>query len=472
MLVGVFSIPIIISHIGTERFGIVTIAWMLLGYFSLFDMGLGRALTQLVAEKLGEDKQDDIADIFWTSTALMLLFSVIGALTIAALASSLVNGVLKIPAELQLETLSSLYILAVSIPFVILTAAFIGFLSAYQRFDVINAIRIPMGIFSYAAPLLVLPFSKNLVPIMSVLVAGRCVFCLVHFRYSLVIAPLLRKKVAIRRDLLKPLFRFGGWMTVSNIIGPFMVYFDRFLIGSVVSVAAVAYYTTPYELVTKLWIIPGALLSVLFPAFAASYHQSRAYTTALLDRAVRYLLIILFPIVFSVVACAHWGLEVWLGPSFADNGYRALQWLAMGVFVNSIAQVPFVFIQGIGKPEIATKLHVGELVAYLPLLWFMVKLHGINGAAIAWLLRVLVDCLLLFFCSQRLCQPARGLSRATLFAFPSVLTCLLLAMSLPANRYGVAVSLGVLVFSLVAEWKMLLSGDERACLIAKLSFSK
>ena len=36
-----------------------------------------------------------------------------------------------------------------------------------------------------------------------------------------------------------------------------MVYLDRFVIGAVISVTAVAYYATPYEIVTKIGIIPA-----------------------------------------------------------------------------------------------------------------------------------------------------------------------------------------------------------------------
>lgn len=472
MLVGMLSIPVIIRHIGTERFGIVTIAWMLIGYCSLFDMGLGRALTQVVAEKLGKNESHDIPALFWTSLALMLSLSLVGACAMAGMASTLVHGVLKIPVELQRETVASLYILAFSIPCVVLTSAFIGFLSAYNRFDIINAIRIPMGIFGYAAPLIVLPFSHNLIAIMFALAVGRVITCLAHFRASLAISSELGEKIVIRKDLLKPLFRFGGWLTVSNIIGPFMVYFDRFLIGSLVSVAAVAYYTTPYEVITKLWIIPGALLSVLFPAFAAHYGRDRCYAAGLLDRAVKYLLLILFPIVFVVVVWARDGLALWLGDSFAGHGYQALRWLAMGVFMNSIAQVPFAFIQGGGKPDITTKLHLGELLVYAPLLWYLVKLHGINGAAMAWYLRVTVDCLLLMYSARRLSSPAPGFSGGTLLAFLTASLCLLLAMILPGDIHGGAVAAGILISCVIAGWKLLLGADERTRLRAKLLISK
>ena len=43
-----FAIPLLIQGLGTDRFGVWTLAWMVMGYFSLFDLGLGRALTQAV----------------------------------------------------------------------------------------------------------------------------------------------------------------------------------------------------------------------------------------------------------------------------------------------------------------------------------------------------------------------------------------------------------------------------------------
>ena len=50
MLVALVAIPILVDGLGTARFGILTLAWMVVGYFSLFDLGLGRALTKLTAK--------------------------------------------------------------------------------------------------------------------------------------------------------------------------------------------------------------------------------------------------------------------------------------------------------------------------------------------------------------------------------------------------------------------------------------
>src|SRR6267142_6402191 len=82
LLVAVFSIPILIQGLGKERFGVLTLAWALIGYASLFDLGLGRALTQLVAKKLGAGEDREVPPLIWTSLLLMLVLGLLGAVVV------------------------------------------------------------------------------------------------------------------------------------------------------------------------------------------------------------------------------------------------------------------------------------------------------------------------------------------------------------------------------------------------------
>src|SRR2546422_3110955 len=173
MAVAVFCIPILIRGLGTERFGVLTLVWALIGYASLFDLGLGRALTQLVARKLGAGGEREIPAVAWTSLLLMLFLGFVGAAAIFLISPWLAGRGLNVPTELQRETLQSFRLLGLSIPFVITAAGLRGLLEAHQRFGLISALRIPMGVFTFAGPLLVLPFSKSLVPVVATLVAGR-----------------------------------------------------------------------------------------------------------------------------------------------------------------------------------------------------------------------------------------------------------------------------------------------------------
>ena len=77
MLAAVIAIPILIDHLGASRFGVLTLAWAAIGYFNLFDLGLGRALTQIVAARLaGTGPRGELTTVAWTALSLMLLLGV------------------------------------------------------------------------------------------------------------------------------------------------------------------------------------------------------------------------------------------------------------------------------------------------------------------------------------------------------------------------------------------------------------
>src|SRR5713101_3045363 len=295
MAVAVVAIPPLVRGLGVARFGVLSLAWIVVGYFSLFELGIGRALTKLVADKLGANEEHSIPPLAWTSLLLMFLLGVLGGLVTFAMSPWLVHRALKVPLELQAETLRGFYLLAMSIPIATITSGLRGILEAQQRFRILNLIRIPMSIFSFAGPLLALPFSSSLVSVIGILVVGRVIGLLAHLSACFHAMPLLRRNFVLRRSMVLPVVKLGGWMTVSNVIGPFMVYLDRFLIGALLSASAVAYYTAPFDMITRIWVIPGAMVGVLFPAFAVSLMQDPDRTGVLLSRSIKYIFLAVFP---------------------------------------------------------------------------------------------------------------------------------------------------------------------------------
>ena len=470
LLVAFFAIPLLIKGMGTDRFGVLALAWAVVGYFNLFDLGMGRALTKLVAEKLGAELTDEIPKLIWTALALMGMFGAIGALAVAGLSPWLVQDILKIPKTLQKETLNAFYLLALSIPVVISSTGLRGVLHAYQRFDLANMVRIPLGLFTFLGPLAVLPFSNNLFPVIAVLVGVRVLTWVGLLLLCLRIIPTLRLNIKLQRIMVRPLISFGGWMTVSNIVGPVMVYMDRFFIGAIISVTAVAYYTTPYEVITKLGLISNALIGVLFPAFSTAMAQNRARAARLLGRGINYIFLALFPLVLIIVTMAHEGMALWLGVGFADNSAFVLQWLSVGVFINSIAKIPFVLIQGAGHPDLTAKMHLIELPFYLLTLWWLLSAYGIKGAAVVWVVRIGIDALVLFAIAQWILPETRALIWNSLLRIIIAL-CIFIMAGYTAGLFMKGVFLvGTLTGFIVVSWLWLLALDERRMLKRFLRF--
>lgn len=468
-MTAVIVIPVLVKGFGIERFGVLTLAWMLIGYFSLFDFGLGRALTKLVAEKVGAGKESEVPAIFWTVLTLMFMLGVVGMLLVTWLAPLLVNDVLKIPGNLVEESTTTVYVLAAGIPLVIMTAGLRGLLEAKQEFGIVNALRVPMGVFTFVGPAVVLPISASLIPVSAVLVLIRALAWFVHLIFCFRVMPSLRQSYRFERERIHSLYRFGGWMTVTNLIGPIMVYMDRFLIGSMISIAAVAYYVTPYEIVSKFLVIPAALVAVLFPAFSSSLVQDRLHAVRLYHLGINAVLLILYPLALTTAIFAKEALALWLSAEFADQGGRVMQWLAVGILLNGLAHVPFALIQSAGRPDITALLHLAELPLYLLALWWLLALKGIEGAALAWALRAAIDAGALFFLSLRLLPDlaTRSLRPIAVFTMVGVVTlCLAFLIEAPTQK---AVYCGIAISGfLICYWHLVLTAPERSFVSSKI----
>jgi O-antigen/teichoic acid export membrane protein len=461
MLVGVFTVPPLVRGLGVDRFGLLSLAWTLIGYFSLFDLGIGRALTKLVADKIGADQEHVIPPLVWTSLLLMLILGVTGGLVMAAMAPWLVHLMRKVPPSLQVETGHSMYLLAVSVPLVTVTAGFRGVLEAQQRFRILNIIRIPMSIFLFVGPLFVLPFSHSLVPVIGVLLVGRVAGLVAHQVACLYAVPALTAGFSLQRSLVAPLLKIGGWMTVSNVVGPVILYADRFVIGALLSVGAVAYYTVPFDVVSRLMVIPVAISGVLFPAFALSMARDPDRTALLLRRGVKYTFIILFPVTLAIVMLAPELLQLWVGPAFSANSGAVLRWLAAGIFMNCVATVPFALLQAIGRPDVTGKVLLLDLPISLAGVWLMVTHFGIKGAAIAWMIRATLEAAVFLGLSRHfLSSHALPLKRAGLAI--TVAVCTFYAATLPSGFIFKIVSvLCALLAFVLAGWFLVLGPEER-----------
>lgn len=406
--VGLITIPILIHGLGVERFGILTLTWMVVGYFGVFDLGIGRATIKFVAEYLGRNELAELPSLIWTSLFLLFGFGLVAGVAAYLATPVLVEKVFNISSHLVGETRQAFYLLAISTPFVISSAGMSGVLEAQQRFGLTNAIRTPASLASYLAPLPVLAFTNSLYPIVAMMVGIRLLVWLIFCYFCLKSLPGMTRPSRPRLSHVKKLLGFGAWLTVSNIIGPIMAYMDRFLIGTLLTMQAVAYYVTPFEIVSKLGIIPYSLVPVLFSAFSAYAAEQKDKLVTLQQRGVKYTFLALTPITVCIIIFARPFLHFWLGPEFAQASTPILQLLALGVLINSIAHIPYSAIQALGRPDLTAKLHLLELPFYLGVLWFSIHTIGLIGVALAWVLRVCIDTGLLFWWVHRLLPEKTG----------------------------------------------------------------
>ena len=402
MFIGVVTIPYIVRGLGTDGYGILSIAWMVLGYFSVFDLGLSRATVKFVAEHLSPDKIDKVPELVWTSLGLLVLLGCGGGLLVAALVPMAVTHLFKMPASFIGEARTALFILAASMPVILGNDAIRGVLEATQRFDLVNYVKVPASICFYLAAAVAIPLGIGVVGIVLLLVLIRFTTAVIYLALCFRIIPGLRTNLRVSREAMGPLTVYGGWIMVSNMTGPIFGYLERFLIASALSVSMLTYYSAPFDLVSKIIIFPASITPALFPYF--SYHGSRSgkVVSDTTSRSLMYLLLVMTPIIATFVFFSRDILRLWLGTQFANQSSAVMEIIALVFFLNALAMVPFTSVQALGRPDLKAILDLIALPTYAIACWWLMRRMGINGAALAKLFITLVDLTFLLAFARRL----------------------------------------------------------------------
>ncbi len=409
MIAGIVAVPFLVQSLGPDRLGVLSLIWVVVGYFSFLDMGLGRAVTVAIASERVDATVPGIEELSILSTASMLLLGV-GAIMAVCLA--LVVEGWGVPVKLSSPSFAEEVRLAVlwmlpSLPLLLVSSALRGQLEGAGAFRSLNLLRIPTGVMLVAGPCLAALHSPHLawacasILIVRIVHVGVLLALVAHHAAMKILKLMAALVQQASAAWLRRLLAFGGWVTVSNVVGPVIVYVDRFVIGAVMTAASVAFYAVPFDVVSRLPILVAALCAVLLPEFARLSRDAEGRAggadrmRTLATRSTVVSLMVVGTMVLIGWLAAPWALQQWLGPDFAARSTVVTQVLVLSFGVNALAQIPFTALQATGRVRPVALLHLAELLPYCAVLYAGIRWFGVEGAAGAALLRSVIDYLVL-----------------------------------------------------------------------------
>jgi len=402
MLAALVFLPLTVRLLGAERVGILSLVWILLGYLSVLDLGIGRALTRAVATAVATPCYGTARRLFWSAATAQALAGVVGSVVLMVLAPRLAERVLTVPGWLVAEAHLGIAIAASSLPVVLFSSSVAGLLQAAERFDLTNLVAMPAAVLSQALPFLCALWYPSVPLVVSALVGTRVVSALVMYALARRVFPELDAGWEFSWRELRPLLAFGGWVSVSNIVNPLLMYLDRFMLGVMMSMAAVTYYSVPYQAVNSLSVLAGSIALAAYPALSGAAGSCQVFRLQSVISGGVKAVVCLLGLPVAVVACFGPELmRLWMDLAFGQHSGRALQILALGVLVNGLATLPYSLLQASGRPDLPAKFHLIELPLHLVLLWIFIRMWGVEGAALAWTVRATIDAALLFTAASR-----------------------------------------------------------------------
>jgi O-antigen/teichoic acid export membrane protein len=441
-----FVMPVAARHLGPARFGLLGLAWAITEYLSLFDLGLGRAIVKFVADALHQDPSE-LSEVVSVSIFAQLAAGIAGGAAFTLLAPVFVHSVLRLSAETAGEAVGVFRVVGLSLPAVLLISAQRGILEGAQRFDLSTTIKTLSSTASVSIPAIGAVHGASLPSILLVVLASRIVVCGLYAFAIRSALPTIRWVGSRDWAQLRRVLSFGGWVMISNSLTPLLLYFDRFALGSIVGLAAVGFYTAPYEGVTRLLLFPVSLIGSLLPALTSLEARGEGERFGdLTSTSVRALMVIMAAPLAVVFVFAPDLLRIWLGGQYAEN-----------------------------RPDLPAKFHLIELAIHVPLTIVLIRSFGITGAAAAWSTRVTLDTCLLFWATARAAgQPVLTIAggRAGRAAGGIiVLLSVLFASKLLAGASVVLALIGIVGASagfVILGWNWILRDPERAAITGTL----
>jgi O-antigen/teichoic acid export membrane protein len=368
---------------------VANLAWL--------DLGLSRAAARYVARELAVGDSRAAAVWAWTAIGTQVCFGTLGAVALWFASPFLVDA-LGVSQGVRDLGILSFHLFALALPIEFAIRSQVGVLEAGQRFGLSNALAIFGSAGLYLAGIVTVLLGQDFRIILYAFFSLRILSFLASFVAANTVVPLLRSfstsELMTRRHLerVREMMRFGGWVALGLLLGPMLLYFDQWMIGVILTVTTLTYYTVPFNLLSRLSVFPASIIRPLFPAFSvleATDQKDRIEHYYL--RAHRYLFFALVPTFFVIFVWAREILDAWIGPSFALHATETMRILAVGFVISLLAPISGVLLNGIGRPDIVTKLYIVELPLNIASVWALTHAFGINGAAWSYVLRSIFE---------------------------------------------------------------------------------
>ena len=391
------TIPLYIDLVGKERYGTLAIAWLILGYFGLFDLGLGRATAQRIAA-LKNASAEDRSNVFWTAVVVNIGMGLVGSVILYFAAQYFFANHFKVAAALLPEILETIPLLAIAVPLATLTGVASGALQGREKFLEVNMVTIVGTSLFQLFPLSVAWwYGPTLKWLILAAIVARLIALLIFL--SRVHANLLRGLTPrFDRTQWVALLRYGGWVSIISMISPLLVVVDRFMIGALISAVAVTIYTVPFEMVQRVSLLPRSLGGALFPRMASGSDEQ---SLMLSRRATAVMTLIITPPVMILMFVMEPFLHIWVGADIASQATRVGWILLLGYWINAFAIIPYSRLQAVGRPDLVSKALLAQLPFYLAAMNLALTHFGLAGAAAVFSVRCVVDYLILSYISER-----------------------------------------------------------------------
>jgi O-antigen/teichoic acid export membrane protein len=385
-LLGLWSLKPLLELLGTETFTILSFFWVYTSHLGFFDLGISRNLG-IELPKLPNGEKSKLVN---QSIRKGFVYSLIGVVVVALLLFiiPIFNPQFSVVFQFRVFV-----VLLVWVPLAVIQMIMRGVFEASESFISAAVFRAYNQSVLFLVPWVMAYWGYHDIFQMVVVITVARVLSLLPAFYWLMsqFSLAVTKKI---EDQEVVIHRNNQWITLSNLSGIVNGSLDRFVLLSVLGAQAIGAYVFAQDFGIRILVLSSSFALVLLPFF--SRNQSKLQNHIWVKRGSGLILL-------SHIAL---GLILFFGQSHLIHGFTNMPlaqdvidffWIfLLGITANGIGHILLSALHSHRELKRPALWHVISAIIYIPLLYWVVQVFGLTGAALLWSVRSVVDTLVLY----------------------------------------------------------------------------
>ena len=391
LLTGFVLSPVIIRRVGHDGYGVWALAFSLIEYYWLLDLGLRRATSKYSAHYKATGEPERINEVVNTGLAY---FAGVAALVAAATFLFAPRAWQYFNVSPQHRDEFSFLVIVIGLSWAMGSVfnVFGACLEGFQRFDLSSRIWIAVTGVRAGGCLLLLWMGYGLKAMGALVVAAQIFGYAYSFLAFRRVFPERRFSLSLARfSMLRQLAVYGMHAFVAVVASQLLNQSVPVLIGHFLPVAFIGYYTVPQRLLSYAAEIVERVGMVTNTSAAEMWARGDIESLSRLGMyANRYCMVMFMPVVVVILGWGPELLRVWVGPEFARYAAPLLPAFLLSTTIVSAGQYNSgSLLFGVGRHGGYSKWMLAEALLNVAGMIYLLPRHGILAAA--WLAAILMS---------------------------------------------------------------------------------
>jgi len=398
-LLSLVFVPLYISLMGVEAYGLVGFFAVLQGLTACLDFGLSTTVNREMARfSAGNGKLEDAADLVRTLEIVYWFLAVVVGLAVFCLAPLIAGKWIHADNISEAVLRNVVELMGLVIVFQWPVSFYSGGMLGLQRQVAVNVVTIIMSTLRNVGVLLVLLYVSS--GVMAFFVWQTFVSLLTVMILCALFGksrPTSQRVSRVSMESLKSVWRFAVGTNVLSMQGAIVMQQDKIILSNLVSLEQFGYYSFVSAVAQSIGRLTGPVMTALFPRFSQlAETKDNVELARLFHGGCQLVAIMIFPIIAVAALFSGDIIMAWTGNvAIVDQSKELFVLMVLGVGMNVVMHMPSILQVSHGWLSLSLKANTVAVIILVPLTVAAGIHSGSAGVAAVFLAYNIVQVLVL-----------------------------------------------------------------------------